>query len=295
MALYRMVKLCLDGRFPARGNDAEMVRWLPTFRAARPAANAPARAMNAGLRIESAAVSHQGCVRPHNEDSHLVRDEAGLWAVADGMGGHEGGDWASRRIVDALAALDVDEDFDAACAAAERAIVAASGEILAESRRRGKQMGSTVVALVRRGARYALLWVGDSRGYRMRGGRLEQLSRDHSQVQEMVARGLMTAEQAIGHPMGHILSRAVGVQAEIAVDRVEGELNAGDIFLLCSDGLHGVVRDEEIAGQLARAAPDEALEALVEQALARGAPDNVTAVAIWASEPTLLSFADPRP
>ena len=275
-----------------------MVRWLPSFRQSQPPP-AAAPQMHGGtmseapFRIESRARTDVGRVRPHNEDSHLVRDGDGLWAVADGMGGHEGGEWASGRIVRALEEAELGESLESACAAAAEAIRAANGEILAEARERGRQMGSTAVVLIVRGARYAILWVGDSRAYLMRGGRLVALSRDHSQVQEMVARGLMTAEQAIGHPMGHILSRAVGVQAAVEVDSVEGELQGGDVFLLSSDGLHGVAGDADIERQLGRDAPDRALDRLVDLALERGAPDNVTGIAVWASEPTLLSLADP--
>jgi len=277
-----------------------MVRWLPRFRqspesppaAAAAADKAPVSA--APFRIESFAVTHEGRVRLRNEDSHVACDGEGLWAVADGMGGHEGGEWASGRIARALeTAAAAEGGLEQVCAGAADAIRAANGEILSEAKARGKRMGSTVVALVVEGARYAVLWVGDSRAYRLRGGALTQLSRDHSQVQEMVARGLMTPEQAIGHPMGHILSRAVGVQAEVEVDIVTGEVQPGDIFLLCSDGLHGVLGDAEIASGLSREAPDRALETLVAQTLDKGAPDNVTAIAVWASEPTLLSFADP--
>lgn len=273
-----------------------MVRWLSSFRQPKPApvCEAPPPVSLASIRIDSAARTDTGCVRNHNEDSHLVRDAAGLWAVCDGMGGHEGGDWASARIVAALDSVDTGGDFEAVCDRAAEAIRAANREILAEAKVRGKQMGSTAVALVVRDKSYAILWVGDSRAYLMRGGRLGQLSRDHSQVQEMVARGLMTPEQAVGHPMGHILSRAVGVQQEVEVDRVDGEVMGGDIFLLCSDGLHGVVRESEIEAHLARAAPEAALDELVALTLARGAPDNVTAIAIWASEPTLLSLSDPE-
>ena len=278
--------------------DADMVRWLPKFRQSPeppPAASAADQAVAsaASIRIESAAMTHEGRVRAHNEDSYVACDGEGLWAVADGMGGHEGGDWASARIVDALAAAagtpgGLEELGDAAA----DAISAANRDILAEAKTRGKQMGSTVVVLIVRGARYAILWVGDSRAYRLRGGALAQLSRDHSQVQEMVARGLMTPAQAIGHPMGHILSRAVGVQSDVEVDTAMGEVQPGDIFLLTSDGLHGVVGDGEIAGHLSREAPGRALDHLVALTLAKGAPDNVTGIAVWAGEPTLLSFAE---
>jgi serine/threonine protein phosphatase Stp1 len=249
----------------------------------------------APFRIESAALTHQGRVREKNQDSFSIRERDGLWAVADGMGGHEGGEWASGRIVAALGKIGLSRDLDTACDETRAAIAEANEAILAEARVRGKQMGSTVVALIVADGRYAILWVGDSRAYLLRDGAFTLLSRDHTQVQEMVTRGLMTAEQAATHPMGHILSRAVGVQAEVAVDTVTGEVRPGDIFLLCSDGLHGYVDEAEIAGRLGREAPERALDQLIELTLAHGAPDNVTAIAVWASEPTLLSFADPRP
>ncbi|MGZ8348066.1 MAG: PP2C family protein-serine/threonine phosphatase [Allosphingosinicella sp.] len=244
------------------------------------------------FRIESWARTNKGCVRDHNEDSFCAREEEGLWAVADGMGGHEGGDWASAKLVEKLDDVVLPEDFDAACDLLTAAVGDANLAILAESRRRGKQMGSTVVVMLVRGIRYAVIWCGDSRAYRLREGDLEQISRDHTQVQEMVDRGIMSAEDAVNHPMGHILSRAVGVRDDAQVDKVTGEIVPGDIYLLCSDGLHGYVEEKEIARLLARGAPEQASQDLVELTLANGAPDNVTVIAVWASEPTMLSFSD---
>jgi serine/threonine protein phosphatase Stp1 len=246
----------------------------------------------APFRIESWAKTHEGRVRDHNEDSFCARSAQGLWAVADGMGGHEGGEWASAKLVEELDALDLPDDFDAACESIAEAIRSANRAILVEARRRGKQMGSTIVALLVHGQRQAALWVGDSRAYRLRDGALDQLTRDHTQVQDMVERGILSAEDAIGHPMGHILSRAVGVREEVQVDRVVGDVQPGDVFLLCSDGLHGYVEEKEIARLLARGSPERASEELVDLTLANGAPDNVTVVAIWASDPTLLSLPE---
>lgn len=243
------------------------------------------------FRIESGARTHEGRVRDHNEDSFVTAEQRGLWAVADGMGGHEGGEWASAKIVEKLGEAELPADFDAACAMVADAVRAANRSIIVEARKRGKQMGSTVVTLLVRDERYAVLWVGDSRAYLLRDGELKQLSRDHSQVQEMVARGIMSPEDAIGHPMGHILSRAVGVRDEVEVDCVTGEVLPGDIFLLCSDGLHGYVPEADIA-RLLRGDPERASEELVELTLTNGAPDNVTVIAVWASEPTLLSLPD---
>ena len=242
------------------------------------------------FRIESWAKTHEGRVRDHNEDSYCARERQGLWAVADGMGGHEGGEWASAKLVEKLDGLDLPADFETACDAIADAIRAANRAILAEAHERGKQMGSTIVVLLVQELRFAVLWVGDSRAYRLRDGALEQLSRDHSQVQEMVERGILRPEDAVGHPMGHILSRAVGVRDEVQIDTVTGDVHPGDVFLLCSDGLHGYVDEKEIARLLARGSPERASEDLVEMTLANGAPDNVTVVAVWASDPTLLSL-----
>ena len=232
------------------------------------------------------------------------------------MGGPEGRQWLDRLGLSAhLRALpaqlparrvemDVAKDLHPAALAGEgdgglparEAIAAgirtANEAILAEARGRGKQMGSTIVVLLVPEQRFAVLWVGDSRAYVLRDGELIQLSRDHTQVQEMVERGILSAEDAVNHPMGHILSRAVGVQEEVKVDRVDGRVVPGDIFLLCSDGLHGYVEEREIRQLLARGSPEKASEDLVERTLANGAPDNVTVIAVWASEPTLLSLPD---
>ena len=245
------------------------------------------------FRIESSALTHQGRVRDNNQDGYCIRERDGLWAVADGMGGHEGGEWASAKLVEELGKIEVPGDLEEAGARVAGAVRAANDAIIAEAAERGRQMGSTIVALIVQDQRYLVLWVGDSRAYLLRDGAFTQLSRDHTQVQEMVDRGLMQPEEVSGHPMGHILSRAVGVRGEIEVDRAEGEVRPGDVFLLCSDGLHGYVDAREIKRLLGRGSPERALDELIELTLAAGAPDNVTAIAIWASDPTLLSLGQP--
>ena len=272
----------------------------------------------APFRIESAALSHVGRVRDTNQDSFCSREADGLWAVADGMGGHEGGEWASGKLVEKLGEIDVrpgdrlllcsdglsgmlpDAEIAAvlagtpsASAAVEEAIRAGNSAILAEAAVRGRQMGTTLVALLIKGTRYRILWVGDSRAYRLRDGEFSQLSRDHTQVQEMVDRGLMEADQLVGHPMSHILSRAVGARETFEIDHVDGEVAPGDVFLLCSDGLHGYVEKDVIRRMLGRGSPERALDELIALTLEAGAPDNVTGIAIWASDPTLISFTQP--
>ncbi len=243
------------------------------------------------FRAATGVSTHEGQVRPFNEDSWYASDEKGLWAVADGMGGHERGEWASAVVVQELDALILAPDFTQACAEIAEALHRANRTIFAEATARGSQMGTTAVLLFVRDGRFAILWVGDSRAYLLRGGQVVQLSRDHTQVQEMVDRGLLEPHEAEGHPMGHILARAVGVVAEMEVDVIQDEVEAGDTFLLCSDGLHGVVEDEEIARLLGGSLPELIVSELVNEALDRGAPDNVTTVAVRFGEPTLLAFA----
>ena len=240
------------------------------------------------LRLEGMAQTDVGRVRDHNEDCYLALPHAGVWAVADGMGGHERGEWASAAIVEALAQVEADDSFELGIDAAAEAIHAANRRIYAESEATGDRMGSTVVAIVLRERRFGVLWAGDSRAYLLRDGMLYRLTRDHTQVQEMVDRGLLTPEAAKDHPMINALARAVGVRPELELDGVVDEMKAGDIFMLCSDGLYGVVDDEEIARLLtpglARADP----AMLIALCLERGAPDNVTVIIVAATEPTAL-------
>jgi serine/threonine protein phosphatase Stp1 len=243
-----------------------------------------------GLRVESGAKSHEGRVRERNEDSFVARERYGLWAVADGMGGAASGDWASAKIVEKLEEIRFPLEFDAACAAIADAIHKANAEIYERSLKRGRQMGSTIVSLFVQDQRFVLFWVGDSRGYLLRDGALHRVSRDHSQVQEMIDRGLIDPKDAEGHPMGHVLARAVGVGPDLDLDAVQGELEPGDVFLLCSDGLHGYVPETDIARLLGRGTPEDSAEQLVNLTLERGAPDNVTVIAVGFSEPTLLTL-----
>ena len=215
------------------------------------------------FRIESVIGTHAGRVRSNNEDAFCDSPSTRLWAVADGMGGHERGEWASATIVATLRMLDISSDFDAACHDIADAIHRANGDIFAEAQMREIQMGSTVVALHVCGRRFGIFWVGDSRAYLLRDGKLYQLSRDHTQVQELVDRGLLAPEDAAGHPMSHVLARAIGVQAQVEVDVVSDEAYSGDIFLLCSDGLTGQVSDAEIAEALKTPDHQEALDRLI--------------------------------
>jgi serine/threonine protein phosphatase PrpC len=240
------------------------------------------------LRVLTGARTHEGRVRSNNEDSFIAAEQRGLWAVADGMGGHENGEWASACVVRELEEGPLPDDFDEACREIGERIHRANAIIFQNGVERGTQMGTTVVVLYVQGQQFAVLWVGDSRAYLLREGRLYQLSRDHTQVQEMVERGLLSPEEAEEHPMSHVLNRAVGVAEAVEVDVIQDEVEVGDTFLLCSDGLHGPVAEARISEILAGRDPEQAADSLLEAAFENGAPDNVTIVAARFIEPTFL-------
>lgn len=238
------------------------------------------------------ASTHQGQVRDHNEDGWFAAEDRGVWAVADGMGGHENGEWASAVVVAALGKLRLDADFEDCCREISAAIYDANAEIQKESKASNRQMGTTAVVLFVRGTRFAILWVGDSRAYLLRGGELLQLSKDHTQVQEMVDLGMLTEAEAQAHPMRHVLARAVGVTANVEVDVIVDEIEPGDTFLLASDGLHCCVGDDAIGRMLAGSPLDAVACDLVNEALDQGAPDNVTVVAVRFREATVPAVAE---
>jgi serine/threonine protein phosphatase PrpC len=243
------------------------------------------------LRFRDATLTHPGRVRSNNEDSVLARPDKGLWAVADGMGGHEKGEWASATITAALAEATLSDDFDEAAAAVAQAIHTANQQIWAESQALGAAMGSTAVALLLRDNRFAAFWAGDSRGYLLRAGVFYQLTTDHSQVQDMVVAGRLTPEEAEGHPMAHVLSRAVGVEPQLELDAVSDEAMIDDVFLICSDGLTRTIPDAEIAVMLSQDGPASTADHLIKLSLERGAPDNVSVVVVACDATTLLALA----
>ena len=171
------------------------------------------------------------------------------------------------------------------------ALQAGNGAIVRAATSLGAKMGTTVVVLHLAGDAVTGLWVGDSRIYRMRGGTLTQLTRDHSVVQEMVDRGQLTAAEAEDHPMAHVLNRAVGIEESLAWDGFEDRAQPGDSYLLCSDGLTKVLADAAIAARLAGGSPARAVEALVADTLAAGAPDNVSVIIVALEETTAIAPA----
>lgn len=236
-----------------------------------------------GSPLHSVGLSHVGRVRQLNEDAWLARPDLGLWAVADGMGGHSRGDLASRTVVESLGRLALATDARSHLRAVEDALGWAHAELHRRASGTGDLCGSTAVVLLAFGRHYAVVWAGDSRAYRLRAGRLERLTRDHSAVEEMVGHGLLTPAEARVHPFRNRITRAVGIEGPLALDRHQGELAPGDVLLLCSDGLTGHLDDDEIAGMIAGRPLETAAQALIEATLADGATDNVTVVLAVAS------------
>jgi serine/threonine protein phosphatase PrpC len=229
--------------------------------------------------VATGAVSHVGAVRRQNEDAFSARADLGLWIVADGMGGPAAGEVASTLVISEVEArIAAGEGLVDAIRAAHGAILAAPGE-----GRGTAGMGSTVVALRLRVDSYEVAWVGDSRAYLFREGRLHQLTRDHSLVQEMLDRSEITPAQARRHPQRNIITQALGGlgTATPVPDRVSGVAHKDDVFLLCSDGLNGELGEVQIKTLLSDAeGPEHTAQQLVEAALSAGGRDNITAVVV---------------
>jgi serine/threonine protein phosphatase Stp1 len=234
------------------------------------------------FRFRSRGVTHTGLVRKHNEDAFLDSGGIGLWVVADGMGGHESGDYASQLIVDTLAATKQPESASALLHDVKHRLdqVHLALQSVAAARGEGAVIASTVVVLMAHGAHYACVWAGDSRAYRCRGRALQQLTKDHSYVQSLVDQGVLQPERAATHPYANVVTRAVGTDHGLDLELVTGELAAHDRFLLCSDGLNRQVSDPDIAAVLASDGCERAPDVLIERALQSGARDNVTALVI---------------
>ena len=245
--------------------------------------------------IKSWARTDVGHKRKHNEDAFLVDKDLGLYAVADGMGGHAAGEVASAQavksirdalaegkpILEAFTKSPTVESREQIASLMERAIHKACADIytIAGGDLGKRGMGTTVVALLAAGRKAVVGHVGDSRVYLYRNGRAHQLTEDHTIIQEQLKRGLITKEQVPTAENKNVITRAVGIQPSVAVDTLVTDLLPGDLFVLCSDGLHGYLQDDELPQLLAQER-DKLADLLVDLALQRGGKDNVTAVCL---------------
>lgn len=228
---------------------------------------------------QSACATDVGKVRKVNEDACLDLPELGLWVVADGMGGHMAGDVASRMIVESCQQIDEPSNLETFIAEVQNRLQEVNRNLIqmATQQYNDSTIGSTVVALIAYERRCACLWVGDSRIYRVRDNKLEQLTRDHSVVEEYIADGIMTPQDAYNSSVANALTRAIGAQDELSIDVKIEEMQDGDTFLLCSDGLYREVSDEEMIQLITRSSDCAIItNNLLEHALHNGAKDNVT-------------------
>ena len=240
------------------------------------------------MELNWAARSDVGMIRSGNEDNFFAEanQARGLFIVADGMGGHAAGEVASEMAVQIVAReLNAIKDLHAAdteekvMAALRHANLAIYERTISEVDKQG--MGTTVSLLVLAGRRYLIGQVGDSRIYLLRDGALRQLTKDHSYVQEQVDAGYLTPEQARYHPYSNVITRCVGASDDVEPDTFAGEARAGDLYLVASDGLTGMVDDRRLHQLLvSRAAPERIVDALISEANGRGGLDNITAVLV---------------
>lgn len=233
-------------------------------------------------RFQSHAATHVGMVRALNEDAYVNRPDLGLWAVADGAGGHESGEVASAAVAGALQGIDTGLSASQVLAEVRSRLEAAHAQLREDGARRGPgiTMASTVVVLLARGDHFACLWAGDSRAYLLRGQELMEVTRDHSLVQELLDSGTITQAEAEHHPHANIITRAVGADCDaLELEKRTGRLMAGDRLLLCSDGLCKTLPKAQLSTLLA-AGDGSGAERLVRAALDAQVNDNVTAVTI---------------
>lgn len=230
-------------------------------------------------RLTSHAATHPGAVRPRNEDALLDRPDLGLWAVADGAGGHGAGDVASAAIIAALETIPPGLSAAELLAQVRLRLTDVHAGLQEEAARRGpgRILASTVVVMLARGEHFAMLWAGDSRGYLLRDGQFTRVTRDHSLVQELVDQGTLREEEAESHPQANVITRAVGAMGELELDKISGRIEGGDRYLLCTDGIFKTIPEAEIAAMLTNGS-DAA--GIVNEAVGRGARDNVSVVAV---------------
>jgi PPM family protein phosphatase len=240
------------------------------------------------VRLLHAARTDVGMIRSGNEDNYAVvaSGDRGLFIVADGMGGHAAGEVASE-----MAVQTVERELSGFRSLDDRAITEQVRDALRKANRNihdrtitevDKQgMGTTASVLLVAGNRYMIGQVGDSRVYLLRDGALQQLTKDHSYVQEQVDAGFLTPEQARYHPYSNVITRCVGASPDVEPDVYDGEVKLGDVFLVASDGLTGMVDDRRLQTLLmSRAEPERKVHALISEANGRGGLDNITAIVV---------------
>lgn len=236
-----------------------------------------------GFEWRSCGLTTVGAVRKHNEDAYLTLPDQNLWLVADGMGGHSKGDFASQSIVDSFYDFKPLRTLSTTVDNIEKRLLNTNAALYAKSQGMpSKIMGSTVAMVYAYQQHLFYIWAGDSRIYRYRNKQLTQVSHDHSFVQEIVDKGMMTVDDAIEHPSANIITRAIGVSDRLVIDIDHDLAQSGDKFLICSDGLFKDMTLSEISACL-NDIPFKAAQLLIDKSLEKKANDNVTVIVIEAA------------
>ena len=245
------------------------------------------------MRITSCGITDVGMKRTNNEDNYLINDELNLFVVCDGMGGHVGGEYASAIAVTTVEEVltSIEQDPDMAMGEEDDPIERTRERVRYAIRLAGKRifekataepeykgMGTTALVLVIDRGNFFIAHVGDSRGYLLREGRIEQLTEDHSLVNEKIRAGLLTPEQARHHKLKNIITRSLGYTEDVEIDIQVRAVRRGDRFLLCSDGLSNLVDTGEMGELIRSMSPQDAARRLVQVACERGGDDNITAI-----------------
>lgn len=235
------------------------------------------------LSWSSYGISDVGKVRKHNEDAFLERTEVGLWVVADGMGGHAKGDVASNMIVDNLKKVNEGTSLVKFIDEIEDRLLTVNHKLIEKARTSTKRstIGSTVVLMIAYEKYCIYMWAGDSRLYRLRGNEMVQITTDHSQVELYIEQGMISREEALTHPHGNMITRAIGATDELYIDIDMQEMEHNDRYLLCSDGLTKHIQDYELEEHVRkRDSAEDTCKSLIDLTLSRGAGDNVTAIIV---------------
>ena len=230
-------------------------------------------------KLNWGSATHTGQIRAQNEDNLVAVD--GVFVVADGMGGHAGGDFASQTVVENVAAIDLNQSPSDLMVSLRSAIMSAQTAIRAEAKSRaGVMMGATVVTLMVADGHFIAFWAGDSRLYRLESGMLSMLTNDHSIVAELVLAGELTWDEAESHPQSNAITRAVGVGDILELDKIRGEITPGTRFMLCSDGLTKYANTATLERVLSSEPIETVADTLLQIALDGGGADNISIIVI---------------
>jgi protein phosphatase len=229
-------------------------------------------------KFSHAAITHTGRVRVANEDAYMELSEQSLWLVADGMGGYSRGSCASKAIVKSFKSFVKQDSLSANLADIETRLNAAHKTCRELSK--GKRIGSTVVVLFIQHGYCFFIWSGDSRIYRLRNDRLKMMTCDHTVAQDKFSQGKMDLKEALYHASNHTLTQAIGVHRDLRLELRYDKIEAGDRYLLCTDGLYSNIYSRELRMQLSEGTPENALQSLLDDALDKGGTDNITGIAV---------------